>query len=530
MRFRIPKIECGVRSRELSLNQPCHLRQSIICTPLVHKHPVTHPSRISASARLAAQGRIASFAFFVSSSHDDSLLKRKGPLLRCTDMSFYTNLACSQTSISGLCELRDLICLKEQTYMWTRLPSWGPFLENTIPQIAIMLFTSIRSLLSLSSAISAAPVQNYTPIAEAALTTLQKWYNTTSGIYDTTGWWNSANCITVLGDLAAADPSTNSTASGVFANTLVQAQKFNLQMNKVVQANHLTQSYYGLSTPPGVTTAAIINPKGFLNSYYDDEGWWALGWIQAYDVTKDQQYLATAVEIFEDMKNASNTPCSNGTSGIWWDKANTYINAIANELYLSVASHLANRMSDKQYYLDIAQNQWAWFQKSGMINTKNLINDGLENCTNNGGTIWSYNQGVILGALVELNQASPNDAYLTTATNIATAAIANLSDSNTVLHDPCEPSCGADGSQFKGIFMRNLQKLQAAAPNDGFLKSIGANAASIWKYDKDSANELSVVWSGPFVSPPNASTQSSAMDALVAAVAFQSLLGSVIAS
>lgn len=445
-------------------------------------------------------------------------------------MSFNTNFTCSQDSIYGLCDLRNLVWLKDQTYMWTHLPSWSPFLANSIPQFAIMLFTSVHSLLFISSAVSVTSAQTYKSNAEAALTTLQKWYNNATGIYNTTGWWNSANCITVLGDLAAADPSTKSTVSSVFANSLVQAQKYNLQTNKVVQANYLPQSYYGTSNPPGVMTAATINLSGSLNGYYDDEGWWALGWIQAYDVTNDQQYLKTAVDIFEDMKNGSTTPCSNGTSGIWWDKANTYVNAIANELYLSVASHLANRMGNKQYYLDIAQNQWAWFQESGMINSKNLINDGLQNCSNNGGTVWSYNQGVILGALVELNKASPNAAYLTTARNIATAAIANLSDSNNVLHDPCEPNCGADGSQFKGVFMRNLQKLQAAAPDDGFLKSIGANAASIWSYDRNSADELSVVWSGPFVTPANASTHSSAMDALVAAVALQGSLGSAIAS
>jgi len=157
-----------------------------------------------------------------------------------------------------------------------------------------------------------------------------------------------------------------------------------------------------------------------------------------------------------------------------------------------------------------------------MINSENLINDGLTSaCVNNNETVWSYNQGVILGGLVELSTATRNKTYLDTAKTIASAAIKALGDSNGVLHDSCEPNCGADGSQFKGIFMRNLQKLQSADADSTFLSFIGTNAAAIWSQDRDEANnELSVVWSGPFVSPANASTQSSAMDAIVAALAF----------
>ncbi|PQE04614.1 glycosyl hydrolase protein [Rutstroemia sp. NJR-2017a BBW] len=68
--------------------------------------------------------------------------------------------------------------------------------------------------------------------------------------------------------------------------------------------------------------------------------------------------------------------------------------------------------------------------------------------------------------------------------------------------------------------MRNLQKLQQVSPDDAYLTFITANADSIWAHDRDDGtNELSVNWAGPFVSPANASTQSSALDALVAAVA-----------
>lgn len=109
-------------------------------------------------------------------------------------------------------------------------------------------------------------------------------------------------------------------------------------------------------------------------------------WIAAYDITMDRAYLSTAKSIFEDMKAAyGTTPCG----GIWWDKANTYVNAIANELFLDVAAHLANRATEKSYYLSWAKKQWAWFQKSGMINAQHTINDGLDinTCENNGGTV-----------------------------------------------------------------------------------------------------------------------------------------------
>ncbi|PVH79925.1 glycoside hydrolase family 76 protein [Cadophora sp. DSE1049] len=395
-----------------------------------------------------------------------------------------------------------------------------------------MLFNNLKSFFLLSSAVqvSNAAANDYQTNAEAALSTLQKWYNTNTGIWNTTGWWNSANCLTTIGDLAAVDGNVRSAAEKVFSNTLVQAQKYNLQQTKVITPDFNMQTFEGPNIPSNLLQiATAANPKGFLNGYYDDEGWWALGWIQAFDVTGNQDYLNTAVDIFKDMKNGSEPDCG---GGIWWDKANTYVNAIANELYLSVASHLANRVSSqKQTYLDIATKQWDWFQKTGMINSQNLINDGLsDKCKNNNGTVWSYNQGVILGGLVELNKAAPNPSYLSKANAIAKAAIKALSV-NGVLHDPCEPNCGADGNQFKGIFMRNLQILQSASPDNVYLEFFASNAASIWNKDRSkSGNELSVDWDGPYLAPANASTQSSALDALVAAAAFQGQLGNGISS
>ncbi len=245
---------------------------------------------------------------------------------------------------------------------------------------------------------------------------------------------------------------------------------------------------------------------------------WALAWLKIYDITNKTQYLSMAISIFEDMTTGWTAPCG----GMWWDKAHTYTGAIENELFLTVAAQLANRAPTqiKQYYLDWALKEWDWFERSGIITPQFTINNGinLTTCQNDGGTVWSYNQGVILGGLLELHKAVPNDVYLVAAVKIALAGIDHLSDSNGILHEPCEPNCGADGPQFKGIFMRNLQILQKAIPIDKVEKFITHNAESIWNTDRGDGDRLGLVWSGPFTGA-TASTQSSACDALVAAMA-----------
>lgn len=326
--------------------------------------------------------------------------------------------------------------------------------------------------------------------ATAGIQTLQGWYDASTGLYNTTGWWNSANAITVLVDYARLSNSMQ--YNPVLANTFRMAQKTN---------------------------------AGFLNNFYDDEGWWALAWIDAYDMTGNQQYLAMAESIFTDMAGGWDGTCG---GGIWWSKDRKYKNAIANELFLSVAAHLANRTTPSGgQYLGWANKEWKWFAQSGMINAASLINDGLSistgqtaTCSNNGETTWSYNQGVVLGGLAELAKLNRDPAIPQAAQNIAMAAITYLVDGNGVLHDSCEPKCGADGVQFKGIFVRNLSALNASQPQAKYQSFINTNANALWNDAQGTGHQFGQTWSGPF-DTGNAGSQSSALDALVAAAVLQ---------
>jgi hypothetical protein len=90
---------------------------------------------------------------------------------------------------------------------------------------------------------------------------------------------------------------------------------------------------------------------------------------------------------------------------------------------------------------------------------------------------------------------------------------------NGILNEPAAIS-GGDNPQFKGIFMRNLMALNAAAPNPQYKAFADANAASIVANDEGPNAEFGGYWQGPFDSG-DGTRQTSALDALIAAAAME---------
>ncbi|KAF2177204.1 glycoside hydrolase family 76 protein [Zopfia rhizophila CBS 207.26] len=309
-----------------------------------------------------------------------------------------------------------------------------------------------------------------------------KWYDANTGLWDKL-WWQSANMITAIAKLGSHDGDFKKTASDIVANTYAKA--------------------------PGT------NGGKWTNNFYDDEGWWALGWIASYDMTGDAKYLDTAKSIFEDMTGGWTTPCN---GGIWWDKEKTYISAISNELFLSVAAHLANRVSnDKQNYIHWAQAEWDWFSNSGIINGENTVNDGIDKgtCKNNGKTVFTYNQGVVLGGLAELAKATGDNKYIDSAKAIANGAIKKLSVDG-ILTEWGGVEEDVTLAQFKGVFVRGLAALSDEAPDQSFADYLKKNADTIWSKDRDNEGIFGPRWQGP-LGTPNAASHASGIDLLVAA-------------
>ncbi|WP_203660695.1 glycoside hydrolase family 76 protein [Actinocatenispora rupis] len=309
--------------------------------------------------------------------------------------------------------------------------------------------------------------------AAAAVTAMMGWYDTDSGRWDRDApWWQSGNALQSLLDYVAA--------TGDRRYLSVAAHTIDVQRAPLPWW-----------------------PEGggdFRADSTDDTGWWALALVRMYDLTGDQRYLDIAAEDEDYMGRYWDPVCG---GGLWWDiPTQTYKNAISTELYIELAAALHNRIPGDRAHLARAMRAWRWFAASGMIGPGSLVNDGLTSgCANNGGTTWTYNQGVVLGGLAELYRATGDRTLLAQARRIADAVVSGPELTHDgVLTEPCEPagSCNADQAAFKGVFARNLATLDRVLPGRPYRGFLAVQADRAYADDRDSTGRYGVRWCGPY--------------------------------
>jgi predicted alpha-1,6-mannanase (GH76 family) len=320
--------------------------------------------------------------------------------------------------------------------------------------------------------------------AAAAARALQHWYAWHSGQWKTTGWWQSANALT------AVVRYTGHTGDDSHAHVVKTTFR------------HARHSH-----------------RDFINMFYDDNGWWGLAWVAAYDLTGEDRYLDAARAIFAHNRGGWDDACG---GGLWWNTNRSYKNAITNELFLTLAALLHQRTPGDEEYLSWALRTWEWLTARALIGPDGLVNDGLNgHCENNGGTAWTYNQGVVLGGLAALFDITGDREFLRHGEFIADAALRGLAGADGILTEPCElapPACNSDQTQFKGIFARYLHEFHQRSRKPEYREFLLVNADSVWRNARNERDQLGLRWSGPF-DQADASRQSSALEVLTAAAA-----------
>jgi len=246
----------------------------------------------------------------------------------------------------------------------------------------------------------------------------------------------------------------------------------NARLNGLLAYADLNERSPSGVSQPRAFESAVARPEGpGGNTYYDDNAWSALDLLDGYRLTGNSTDLTLAQDTFNFIVSGWDTSQTDGCpGGVFWEdvsasQRNTTANAGGAEVGLELYQ-LTKNSSD----LSWATKMYQW------VNTCLASPDGLYyDHVNPGGsvntTIWSYNQGTMVGAGVLLYQLTGTASYLTAAETTAGAAVSYFGTGTTLQNQ---------GPAFNAIYFRNLFVLGQVQANSAYGTEAQAYATYMW--------------------------------------------------
>ena len=322
------------------------------------------------------------------------------------------------------------------------------------------------------------------------------------------GWWNTANGLTAI---ALKD--------------LRRGDRRNLPLLSAALGRH-------------VADASDLRPAA--NLFNDDQLWWLwLACEMAHLDGADARWLDAAERGWAEVAQCV-APTACGNVAVSWQRRagpvggciaplpEGYVASIANSLLLVVSAKLFE-LTRMPHYLQMAELLWRWMLETVVDSQTKLVHDGIEafnNCTLRT-TYWSYNQGVLIAGLAALYTATQNSSFLDAAVQLADAGMAYFASSEGVVRETaCEDSasCGCDGVEFRGPFVRGLSYLFQSSRDHRIATFLNNTLTSALQNDCNSRWQFQLHWGGPYNLEATSATQMPVLDlfAAVYAVSFDS--------
>jgi hypothetical protein len=223
--------------------------------------------------------------------------------------------------------------------------------------------------------------------------------------------------------------------------------------------------------PPAFESAVIppLGPGG--STYYDDNGWVGLDLIHDYLLTPNVADLALAQAEFNFAVSGWDTSTTDGCPGgvFWEDVASSQRNATANAANAEVGIELSRLTGNGS---DLA---WATRMYNWVITCLGTPSGLYDDHVNPGGSVntamWSYNQGVMVGAGTLFYEATGNGSYLSQAERTASAAVAYFGTGSTLVNQ---------GPAFNAIYFRDLFLLNQVVANPAYASQAQSYASYMW--------------------------------------------------
>ncbi len=219
------------------------------------------------------------------------------------------------------------------------------------------------------------------------------------------------------------------------------------------------------------TVAPPAGPGGA--KYYDDNDWVGIELARMYELNRNPSALGDAEAIMNfEMAGWQTSPELGCPGGIPF--ANTVQNTDRNTITTAPAAELGlqlYKITGNVQYLRFAEMAYQWvrsclLQPTGLyadhVNRKGLVEP----------TLWSYNQGVMIGAGTLLYQATGNSGYLYQARQTAQAARAYFTPERL----------GGENPFFPSVYFRNLMYLDSVTHDPPGPKIAQAYVDYAWQH------------------------------------------------
>jgi predicted alpha-1,6-mannanase (GH76 family) len=194
------------------------------------------------------------------------------------------------------------------------------------------------------------------------------------------------------------------------------------------------------------------NQGTYINQYYDDMEWLGLASLRAFELTGDREYRDVAELLWSDIKGG----LSRGMFS--WNKrcAPECKNTIGSTPAIILGARL-HALRSNPADLEMVRSVYAMVKEKVVDPATGSVGDGVKLST---GVVnkraYSYNQGMFIGAGLELYQATRDTAYLDDALK-TTNWVLDTQSPNGMIY--ARERGGGDGGLFKGILVRYLALL-----------------------------------------------------------------------
>ncbi|MGP4039772.1 glycoside hydrolase family 76 protein [Gracilibacillus sp. D59] len=247
------------------------------------------------------------------------------------------------------------------------------------------------------------------------------------------------------------------------------------------------------------------NGGDIRNDFYDDMLWMALALQRLHDYTNNQEHEEAVITLWEDIKTGWSSEFG---GGIAWNKNQLdYKNTPSNAPAVILATRLYQDYGNEED-LQWAKDIYNWVQDTLVDPSNGLVWDGI-NRTGDGNIDknweFTYNQGVYIGASVELYQLTGEKEYLDEAIQTAETTKERFSNHNQIIYE----GGSGDGGLFKGILVRYMTELVKTENSQVKLAEwIVNNAKNVWNQTNEDPEILfGSSWEGTINLPVELSQQ-----------------------